>query len=661
MKNSLKQLLRTPMKALLFFLLLTAGTALLAVGACLFARTAERIAAVESEFTTIATVEQKPVSTYVEEGYNSCLGAHGNEFPVYDKLIPFDVLKDAELPYIGEPESRSVYLSSWMDPSPRTWNIIHQEFVAAFTPLETGDGKEPVKVEVTRVFYSNVIYQQVFLPPPDNLKVGDVISVCQHFSGNPAKLEKGKTYLASMVWRTCSSHSEGSPEGEFVIYQRPHSTQYDIDGKLLPGNGVFAVPGLYAETEKTVVHATAEQSFPAFDDPSIGVEEISADSDDPADQILRGDQWLSWTQNIRMQYGLSPVIPTNDLSLLPSFHNGKAKIVQGRAITEEEYESGEKVCLVSDAFLNDLYYYYIGIGTEISLPLLCSLYNYDGGKQVESTGNYRTSPFLRRYSLLNADGAPYSPFANDKYTVVGFYSIDPKEQEAGRTELMVDTVIIPAKSVTASDENNIAYYAPMNAKSTSFRIPNGTIEEFDRKLHEAVPEAAGLTITYYDNGYTEVMGDLNRAKSTAALLLFAGLGSTLAIVTLLLYFFVVREKKRTAIERSLGMTKGQCAVSLLSGLLVLALLAVCLGAALGGISVEHMGNGEAVESEFNLMFSDWQDVSAEAGETGAVSLWLRLAAPFAVWLAVLVLGLFLLGRNLKIEPIYLLSGKLEDS
>lgn len=359
--------------------------------------------------------------------------------------------------------------------------------------------------------------------------------------------------------------------------------------------------------------------------------------------------------------GLSPVIPTNDLSLLPSFHNGKAKIVQGRAITKEEYESGEKVCLVSDAFLNDLYYYYIGIGTEISLPLLCSLYNYDGGKQVESTGNYRTSPFLRRYSLLNADGAPYSPFANDKYTVVGFYSIDPKEQEAGRTELMVDTVIIPAKSVTASDENNIAYYAPMNAKSTSFRIPNGTIEEFDRKLHEAVLEAEGLTINYYDNGYTEVMGDLNRAKSTAALLLFAGLGSTLAIVTLLLYFFVVREKKRTAIERSLGMTKGQCAVSLLSGLLVLALLAVCLGAALGGISVEHMGNGEAVESEFNLMFSDWQDVSAEAGETGAVSLWLCLAAPFAVWLAVLVLGLFLLGRNLKIEPIYLLSGKLEDS
>lgn len=162
MKNSLKQLLRTPMKALLFFLLLTAGTALLTVGACLFARTAERIAAVESEFTTIATVEQKPVSTYVEEGYNSCLGAHGNEFPVYDRLIPFDVLKDAELPYIDEPESRPVYLSSWMNPSPRTWNIIHQEFVAAFTPLETGDGKEPVKVEVTRVFYSNVIYQQVF-------------------------------------------------------------------------------------------------------------------------------------------------------------------------------------------------------------------------------------------------------------------------------------------------------------------------------------------------------------------------------------------------------------------------------------------------------------------------------------------------------------------
>lgn len=40
MKNSLKQLLRTPMKTALFFLLMAAATALLVLGANLWAHTA---------------------------------------------------------------------------------------------------------------------------------------------------------------------------------------------------------------------------------------------------------------------------------------------------------------------------------------------------------------------------------------------------------------------------------------------------------------------------------------------------------------------------------------------------------------------------------------------------------------------------------------------
>ena len=243
---------------------------------------------------------------------------------------------------------------------------------------------------------------------------------------------------------------------------------------------------------------------------------------------------------------------------------------------------------------------------------------------------------------------------------MGTYDTDDRTIfENGATELPFRGIVVPAKSITASDENSIVYYAPMNAKSTSFRIPNGTIEEFDKKLHEAVPEAAELDITYYDNGYTEIMGDLNRSKNTAALLLFAGAGATVSVVVLLLYFFVVKQKKRTAIERSLGMTGYQCKVSLLSGLLILALLAVCVGTALGGVAVLHGDSGEAAESTYLTTFSDWTDVSVRAEEETAVPLTLLFAVPAAVWLLTLCLGLLLLRRNLRIEPIYLLSGKME--
>ena len=60
MKNSLKQLLRTPMKTCLFFLLMTAATALLVLGANLWAQTQAQMDAVEKQFTTLGTVEQLP-------------------------------------------------------------------------------------------------------------------------------------------------------------------------------------------------------------------------------------------------------------------------------------------------------------------------------------------------------------------------------------------------------------------------------------------------------------------------------------------------------------------------------------------------------------------------------------------------------------------------
>ena len=59
MLKSLKQLLRTPVKAVLFFLLMAAATALLVLGAGLWLNTQHKIDAAESTFTTIGTVTQK--------------------------------------------------------------------------------------------------------------------------------------------------------------------------------------------------------------------------------------------------------------------------------------------------------------------------------------------------------------------------------------------------------------------------------------------------------------------------------------------------------------------------------------------------------------------------------------------------------------------------
>ena len=139
-------------------------------------------------------------------------------------------------------------------------------------------------------------------------------------------------------------------------------------------------------------------------------------------------------------------------------------------------------------------------------------------------------------------------------------------------------------------------------------LPNGTIESFDAALRVAVPETSELTITYDDNGYGDLMTSLNNARMSAVLLFAGGLIAVVGIVVLLLYFFIVKQKKRTAIERSLGMSKAQCRVSLMAGILVLALVASVIGVGIGAVLLQSdvlTGTAQSETEEIDTTFSIW--------------------------------------------------------
>lgn len=245
-----------------------------------------------------------------------------------------------------------------------------------------------------------------------------------------------------------------------------------------------------------------------------------------------------------------------------------------------------------------------------------------------------------------------------------------------------DLIIVPEKSIEGSDEGHIIYAGAMDECNTSFMIPNGSIDAFDAALMEAVPQASRLDIYYDDMGYARSVENLQDAKKTAALLFAVGLLSAGSIIALLLYFFVVMEKKRTAIERSLGMTRGQCRVSIMAGLMVLSLAATALGSVGASVlldrvdaySVEQAQAQSAQVSEgaivdwnlggiynFSAKYSPWAmwDVSGNRTELQSVDapLGVFMAAPLMLDLMVLLLGLTLIGRSLRIEPILLLNAK----
>lgn len=271
--------------------------------------------------------------------------------------------------------------------------------------------------------------------------------------------------------------------------------------------------------------------------------------------------------------------------------------------------------------------------------------------------------------------------------MVGIY----RELYPSSGELYGEAVIVPSKSIAASDAGNVIYYSPMNHWSTSFQIPNGKIAEFNTALHNAVPEASKLEIVYDDNGYGEIMQSLKNARLSALLLLGVGALSAVVVVVLLMYFFVVKERKRTAIEQSLGLSKRQCRVSLMSGILALALPAVALGSwvswVMGNVKfeekrpiaaetssevdpdVEAMSVTEPDENietaYFSRDYSLWaENENSEADivlddAALAVQKALYLAVPGAVFICVALLALVMVNGNLRIEPILLLGGPVD--
>ena len=685
---SIKQLFRTPFKAALFVLLLAASTMLLVFGAALMAQSDQKIAAAESQFVTLGTVEQKPdsfknrVELFPDYPDKQIVTDY-----TYDKLLTPDMLDFEGAGYIHKPESYPFYMAYMPDMVGSTFRggNMWTDLVAEFSPLEDTDGTETsYMVHVGKVYY---VYNDTALSMwGSNLTQvdanGDVdIELYNHYTENPAPLSKDKTYIAAIQVDNCETHNiEFSSRDwgfEYAPWLGPFSTQCDKNGMPIEGSGL--VPNM----NPTVVNEDGSVTRMSDRDTIIAksLSEPEEVTPDFYDEGQRGQAWLNLADEMMAERGTFPVLATNSLELISSKHNKKLILSAGREITDEEFASGANVCMVSKAFYQRNL---MNIGDKIKVPMKYALYNYiRDGNNYFMGDNYGN--MTRGYSTLNADGEPYDIFWEEEYEIVGVFGhLDGQGLMfvAENQELSNDMLIVPKASVRASDENNIAYFGPMKAATTTFQIPNGSIDEFCQKLYAAAPGALDLDIRFDDSGYSQVRQSLDKARLNAVLLFAAGLGASVAIVVLLLYFFVVKEKKRTAIERSLGQSKHQCRVSIISGLMVLAVIGTALGSSAGAVMLHwddiHPKEKETVTAHtvfgdeevaafagFDVRYSQWAKAQASEEDlelddsARVVQQALLVADPVLLLVLIWLMGVVLVNRNLKIEPILLLSTKGE--
>lgn len=620
---SMKQLFRRPGRALIFFLLIAAVTALLVFSTVSMVETNLQLDAVENQFATIATVAQ-----HRQQG---------------DELLKVDMLDFQGTEYVNGPETRP-YLLAYnpklhSTDTQYTADSIH---IVTFTPLEDCTAlKQVVNIEIEEAFYNkfDAAGANIVGYSEEELLPGKVVPMVQLFDFLP--LETGKTYIANLDFTMhMLDTGKGREDEGYMPVRGPFTTQHTADGEM-------------------------KESDPALSQGSR-VDEVTEGF---WKEGGRGQDWLSWVEALQFEKTTSPlpVIPTDSLALLPAFHSKQAYISSGREITQDEFEQGAKVCLLSRELMARNV---LKIGDKIRLPMRVALYGF-------ILNPFRRFHFNLDYSFtpLDANGEVYEPFWDEEYEIVGEY----RQLSDASNALYADAVIVPANSIGAGWEDHIAYYEPMNSMDTSFQIPNGKIAEFNTALNQVVPGVAKLEIVYDDNGYEEMIGSLRDARLSAGLLLVIGAFSALTVIILLLYFFVVKERKRTAVERSMGVSRNGCRVSLLAGIMVLTLPAVMLGSygswlameakskAPDGVEVKtSSGLQDSVETAyFSRDFSLWaENEYSEAdiqldSDAHATQRTLYIAVPLGVLLIVWILSAIMVDHSMQIEPIMLLGGQNE--
>lgn len=328
------------------------------------------------------------------------------------------------------------------------------------------------------------------------------------------------------------------------------------------------------------------------------------------------------------------IVTTNDVTSVPAFHLGSAALTEGRLITQEEYEKGAEVCLISDAMVKNQNW---KIGDKLKMKLFESEYipDYDQNLYDQPIYDVAETPFVEE----------------GEYEIVGIYSMYPT---AGNTELAPNTleilpynIYIPTKSISKERKPEELL---IHGSTFSVKPKNGRVKEFLEDMEEK-----GLTerkeghyepkFTFYDQGYSAVESGLRSMNSTAKLLLLLSSVLLLVVCILVAYFFWQNQRQTVGIFRLLGGTKKQAILAVL----YCALAITVLGAAAGGIlgcGVTNLAGTGIMEENLEELETDMTgayDMSGFAEQEADIRIQADPLATLGACGATLLYPLFLLG------------------
>ena len=216
---SIKQMRRSPLKSILFFLLIAVCAFFLALGGSFWYMGSDELQGFDEKFTTIGTVEQKYEGTETGLSWNPEKQAYEYYSTGYfGEWIDDNVLADlGGVDYILEPKQRpyyGAYIEDLYDGigSPNWGTVVA-------TPVETGAMYPSLLMRVVRTI-------------DGTMEKGELFYLCDHQSRTPDVLKAGKEYVMQIYMATFAhgpAVSDGEEVEEYWLAYGIHSHQYTME------------------------------------------------------------------------------------------------------------------------------------------------------------------------------------------------------------------------------------------------------------------------------------------------------------------------------------------------------------------------------------------------------------------------------------------------
>ena len=308
------------------------------------------------------------------------------------------------------------------------------------------------------------------------------------------------------------------------------------------------------------------------------------------EMIASSPTWQKAMESVRVNSHSVPVLAVNHLEALADFAAGTTMVTQGRSISQAEYDSGAAVCLVSESLAREN-----GLNVGDVLPL--SLYEYDQDLRYS---------YIHEYNPRPSCYLPDQGFQQEtEYTIIGLYR-QSNEWVTTPTSFTPNSVFVPEKSVTCQTvTGNYGVWS-------SLILQNGTIDQMEARLEE---NDLGGAVTYYDQGYSDIVESLDGYTRVSRTVLLVGLALWAVVLAAYCVLLPMQEGKTALRMWTLGAKRRDIAGQIWtpSALMAAAGTVIALAVSIPGMSWATDKIQALTGSDLTLKVSTGQTVALCAG------------------------------------------------